>query len=419
MTTLASYLLPTDPALTRSVVRRSGLARLEEFVHLAKYLASVPAYEDSYREALAALEQFDEEEPDVLFRRLASPVFRGWLALCGGVRRYGVEDPGLAIHLQYLSTMRFRLSEGEYSTTMRSVGGYIATWDVGLVASVPGYDWVRVERTANRLVISTPDGRELVRADNVTNDFEADLETTSEGIRLLSAPYLPGSRVALRNDVPQLRLQLSGSVERNAAIVFGAVDNSSESYPDFDAGPFLEAGSIISEAWPEEYADFQETLHVVVPRSAPRGWNARGMTVSSHQGAVWLFVRDVLELVEHLVHEQSHIKLRYVEESFPILERDQKSERFRVGWRRDPRPLVGIYEGVYVHAHVLLALLACARRGAFSGVTAQRCLDRAEHVAGELRDGLEILVEHARFTAVGRAFAEWAMKLSQDLYPPA
>ena len=73
------------------------------------------------------------------------------------------------------------------------------------------------------------------------------------------------------------------------------------------------------------------------------------MTVSSYAGAIWLFVDTIVGIVEHMVHEQSHVKLRYVEEACPILAPEQTGERFLVGWRKDPRPIVGIYEGVYVH----------------------------------------------------------------------
>jgi HEXXH motif-containing protein len=139
----------------------------------------------------------------------------------------------------------------------------------------------------------------------------------------------------VRNDIPPLRLKLSGSLERQTAIA-DELDREGIGYrDDVDLGTFIEAGELIRHVWPEEYRDFQETLQVVVPREVPYGWRARGMTVSSYQGAIWIMARGLLPIFENLIHEHSHVKLRYIEEYLPILAPEQPETRFVVGWRTD------------------------------------------------------------------------------------
>src|SRR5262249_49520379 len=382
---------------------------LQEFSQVAAYLATREDFQDFRAEASETLQQFDDEPPEVLFRRLASPVFRGWLISFGGVKNYVASDPFLQSRLSLWNNMRYSLtSPGEYLATMQIVEGCLMTWDPRGAVHVGSHDRVVVERGGRRLKVSpVTGGTPLIELD-VDEDAAEPPISAAPGCRFLEANRLPDTDIVIRNDLPLLRLQLSQTAQREDGVVFGAVDPARESYPSFDASPFMEAAAILADAWPDEYDDFRETLQVVVPRAAPPGWRARGMTVSSHQGAIWIFVREILDLVEHMVHEQGHVKLRYIEETSPLLAPDQTDERFLVGWRKDPRPIVGIYEGVYVHLHVLLALSACMARGSFSGDVADQCRARIETLRTEVREGLDLLREHGRFTDVGSAYPEWA-----------
>lgn len=406
---LADWFLPGDIELTESLVRRSGLNRLREFSQLTAYVASRPGFEEFRPEALATLEAFDAEPVDVLFRRLASPVFRGWLSTFGGVKEYRSNDPVLESRLRLWNNMRYSLVlPGEWRATMQVVDGCLMTWDTRGAVWVGNHDQVVVARAGRRLTVSAVDGGSTLVDLDLDAAAAEEPRHAAPGCADLGAGRLPETEIVVRNDLPLLRLQLSPTAQREDGVVFGAVDPNPESYPPFDAAPFVEAAAILADAWPEEYDDFRQTLQVVVPRAAPPGWRARGMTVSSHQGAIWIFVREILDLVEHMTHEQSHVKLRYIEETSPLLAPDQTEERFLVGWRKDPRPIVGIYEGVYVHLHVLLALAACAERGSFSGAVADQCRTRLETLRAEVREGIDLLRAHGRFTDSGQAYLEWA-----------
>jgi HEXXH motif-containing protein len=296
---------------------------------------------------------------------------------------------------------------------MKVVDECCMTWDARLAVRVGEHDSVTVQRQNDRLIIRTMDGEGLLDAEVDQHGCHS-VRHLGKGCRVNFAPYLPRSQIALRNDLPLLQLRLLGT-ERDSAVDPGALDHSASSYPTFNPDPYLRAAAIIGDAWPEEYADFRETLHVVVPRTSPRRWRARGMTVSSYAGAIWLFVDTVVDLAEHMVHEQSHVKLRYIEDTCPILGPDQTAERFLVGWRKDPRPIVGIYEGVYVHLHVLTALSACNEQHLFSGEDAEACEARCRSVLIEVEEGLNLLSAHGLFTDAGNAYLEWAAETLDDL----
>ena len=411
---LDAWLLPGDVGATESLVGASGLKRLTEFTQLSTYLASQPCFDDLQPAILATMEQFADEPLDVLFRRLSSPIFRAWLSRFGAVQHFARDDPLLDEQMRLWNNMRHSLVvPGDYRTTMTVVDRCCMTWDARLAVRVGEHAAVIVERQNDRLIIRSMDDEGLLDAE-VDQEGCHSIRQLGEGCRVNFARCLPGSQIALRNDLPLLQLRLLGT-ERESAVELGTLDHSKTSYPTFNPDPYLQAAAIIGEVWPEEYADFRQTLHVVVPRTSPRRWHARGMTVSSYAGAIWLFVDTLVDLVEHMVHEQSHVKLRYVEEACPILTPDQTGERFLVGWRKDPRPIVGIYEGVYVHLHVLTALSACRAKHIFSGENAATCEARCRSVIVEVEEGLRLLEAHGRFTDTGSAYLPWAAETLGDL----
>ncbi len=404
---LTAWLLPGNAQATESLVRSSGLLRLAELTQLSAYLAGQPGFEAFRSEAVATLEQLERESPDVLFRRLASPIFRGWLSRFGAVEDFTSENAVVREQLLLWNNMRYGFLEpARYRTTMTVIDGCCMTWDPRLAVRVGGHETVHVEKEGDRLIVKSMEGDTLLDS-FVDGQHSHSARSVADGCGLLFAPFLLDSQIVVRNDLPLLQLRLLGT-EREDAVALGSLDHSSASYPSFDPDPYLGAASIINDVWPEEYADFRETLQIVIPRSSPRRWRAQGMTVSSFAGAIWLFVDGVVDLVEHMVHEQSHVKLRYIEDACPILAPEQTGERHVVGWRNDPRPIVGIYEGVYVHLHVLMALWACTEHDAFSGADAQACEQRRRTVAAQVQEGLALLTAHGRFTETGKVYLGWA-----------
>jgi HEXXH motif-containing protein len=153
----------------------------------------------------------------------------------------------------------------------------------------------------------------------------------------------------------------------------------------------------------------------VVPRLPPPGWQMEGFTISSMQGAAWVHPSNALRTLESLVHEHSHVKLRYVEEAVPLLLPVQTGARFAVGWRTDPRPVVGIFEGVYVHLHCVIALARYLQDPHLETAARREAAARLDELRAQAREGLDLLRQHARFTAAGQGFLRWAGLTLRDI----
>jgi HEXXH motif-containing protein len=152
---------------------------------------------------------------------------------------------------------------------------------------------------------------------------------------------------------------------------------------------------------------------VVVPRLEPPHMSLSGFSALSHQGAIWVGPRARLQMVDILVHEQSHVKQRHIEDTADLLDPEQALEVFRVGWRPDPRPLAGIYEGVYVNLHVCEALGRIAACGLVGPAEREQLLAVRRGHAANIREALVILAGHARFTPAGSGFLDWAETWTQ------
>src|SRR5437764_3135600 len=149
----------------------------------------------------------------------------------------------------------------------------------------------------------------------------------------------------------------------------------------------------MEKVWPEEFADKLETLKVVVPMIIPKQYEGRtktmSFTISSHQGAIFLTTSHPAGMLEMLLHEKAHVKLRYVEEIWPLLEREQTAELFPVPWRPDPRPILGIFEGIYVFLQVAIGMSRCHMMGCYN------VKRRATELFSNLEVGLEIIGRNA------------------------
>jgi hypothetical protein len=92
------------------------------------------------------------------------------------------------------------------------------------------------------------------------------------------------------------------------------------------------------------------------------------------------------------------------------------SVRVNVPWRPDPRPLPGVFEGLFVFAHV--AEYERRKLRADGGSASQERLDK---LAGDLRHAVASLENRARFTAAGADFFEalrcWTQNLARQTGP--
>ncbi|RYH28333.1 MAG: hypothetical protein EON54_23450 [Alcaligenaceae bacterium] len=218
-----------------------------------------------------------------------------------------------------------------------------------------------------------------------------------------SSAALPGLRVLIDNTSTSENLESAPDHLSKARV---------SAYPADRHDVITAAASALLETWPQAYADWRSTLRVVVPRRPPSGWRMEGFTRSCMQGAVWINPSNLLTAFESLVHEQSVVKLRYIEEIAPILQKEQPDSRFGVAWRNDAPPVTGIFEAAYAHIHCLLALeryLCNGMARELRGVASTR-LGELNRYASE---SLSLLRLHGHFTDAGRGFLHWAEKSLQ------
>lgn len=239
------------------------------------------------------------------------------------------------------------------------------------------------------------------------------------GHRVTRLTSIAGTEIVVRHDLPSTRLALdrTQAPQRESAILADGVASEDRTYPPYDGSTFDCAMKWLSDCWPQEFADFLQTVQLIVPIDIQGSWSSNSFTLSSMQGACWVTQTDILTTFECLVHEQSHIKLRYIEDSYPLLAADQADILLPVGWRTDPRPLVGIFEGVYVHihiAHALLRLLASSYN-LLADEQARRCTERLRRAIDDIAEGVALLQQHARWTEYGEQYLGWAVDEAESL----
>jgi len=390
--------LMPDTVITAELVRDSAFDRLDDYRALADIVRTSPAlaaHRESWEQASLDLDAL------LVHERIAigsSPLYRRWLhatgrALIAGAPPSAVE-PLLASVANYVPGFT---EMSPRSRVLMSRGGRIETWDCASSIELPAGHadgaW-QCRRKGAWIHLSRP---------------------SSGGLALSSClaepeAVLPRSHIVIRNDLPGLRVSLdeTRTPERGSTVREQETDARERSYPQGRHRPIVEAAQALLSAWPEEYEDWRSMMRVVVPRLPPPGWQMEGFTISSMQGASWIHPSNTLRTLESLVHEHSHVKLRYVEEAVPLLQPVQTSARFPVGWRTDPRPVIGIFEGVYVHLHCVMALVRYLDGHRLGPAARHEAAVRLGELRTQAREGFELLRGHARFTEAGQGFLRWA-----------
>jgi len=396
--------LMPDAVITANLVHESAAGRLDDFLALADIVQVSPAlaaHREHWEQAVLDLEALLPHERIAIG---SSPLYRRWLHATGRALIAGAPLPAVEPLLASVANYMPGLSEmSPRSRVLMSRGGRIETWDCAGGVELPA---------------GHADGAWLCRRKGAW----VHLSRPSAGGQTLStclvAPQalLPRSHIVVRNDLPGLRVSLdeTRTPERGSTVREQETDVRERSYPQGRHRPIIEAAQALLSAWPEEYDDWRSMMRVVVPRLPPPGWQMEGFTISSMQGAAWIHPSAILRTLESLVHEHSHVKLRYIEEAVPLLQPVQTGARFPVGWRTDPRPVVGIFEGVYVHLHCVMALVRYLQDHRLDATLRRDATTRLDELRTQAREGFELLRAHARFTAAGQGFLHWAESALQD-----
>ena len=113
-----------------------------------------------------------------------------------------------------------------------------------------------------------------------------------------------------------------------------------------------------------------------------------------------------------ILHENAHVKLRQIQMLDTLLD-DPLDEQVRISvpWRPDPRPMPGIFEGLFVFAHVAEYHKRRAKR-----IGCEISLKRVGQLTRDLQHAAAALAKHAVLTDRGQEFfkalCSWVDELS-------
>ncbi|MFE9446805.1 aKG-HExxH-type peptide beta-hydroxylase [Streptomyces sp. NPDC006739] len=182
-----------------------------------------------------------------------------------------------------------------------------------------------------------------------------------------------------------------------------------------------EARALLRTTDPDRATEVTALLFALVPLASPgpAGGTTVSATLRSAPGAVLTqFPSDAGDLAESLVHETHHTKLTVLNDLLPLC-RQNGGTRHRVGWRPDPRPVLGVLQGAYAH----LALTDLWRRArnepAAPAVWRHRAGGRFEKYREQVGEALSALLGSDELTHAGREFVREMGRRHESLGTPA
>jgi HEXXH motif-containing protein len=168
-------------------------------------------------------------------------------------------------------------------------------------------------------------------------------------------------------------------------------------------GHLAAACELISRAWPAAGAELLGYTRLLVP-FVSRSYST--FAEAAFPGAVFMGesrhpFSDLMYTAEHLLHEHSHVRLCMIMEQDPVFH-GSGDTLVESPWRRDPRPLIGIVQGVFVFARVARFL-----RYAHRLTGEQRYARRRIEVVADVEAALRVLeVNNVGFTPLGRTLLD-------------
>ncbi len=215
-------------------------------------------------------------------------------------------------------------------------------------------------------------------------------------------PLLPPSTCLLDATTPEYAAVLADTAVLDAHV---RDDTSEEIVPIAEAqvaaaaDDFAEALRTIQVASPTGLDDVSAFTRAVVPF---RGTGFDSFTRNDCPGALFIHWSpgDVWWNAEHLVHENGHARLTAIQEVCPLW-LNPPDAIYPSPWRRDPRPIEGLCQAVYVFyltAAWLERSIACFPEAE------PRLLPYLRAQLVKLAQGESVIREHAQLSDAGRAF---------------
>ena len=121
---------------------------------------------------------------------------------------------------------------------------------------------------------------------------------------------------------------------------------------DLEVRIFEEGLGLLAAIWPLAYQSVRKFYRGVIFLQGGSDFT-RSLTTSDLPGGFLVSVRDQLQIADALTHEVSHLRMNYLLEYDPILENDEDAVH-PSPWRKDTRPMIGIFNGVHAFLNVYL-----------------------------------------------------------------
>ncbi|MFB5269531.1 HEXXH motif-containing putative peptide modification protein [Paenibacillus enshidis] len=163
---------------------------------------------------------------------------------------------------------------------------------------------------------------------------------------------------------------------------------------------FQRACALLKKVCPDYWEELLNYTKLIVPYTSKY---SSTFTESNYLGAVFMSEKrqsfsDEMYTAEHLLHEQSHLRLTLVLESDPIFFPEYSDNRYVSPFRQDQRPMLGIVHGAFVFSRMAVFLA----RGVKMGL-GDKLKYRLEEVIDKLDRALEIIRLNCTFTDRGES----------------
>jgi HEXXH motif-containing protein len=274
------------------------------------------------RDQLAgALEAARAADPVAAVRALGHPMVGAWAAIVGRAAAQGRAEPADVAHLGAVAAVTCAAAgvDGEFAVPVRDGAAALPGVGLALVGDVPT---ARITVTGHRLTAGSGDGEWLAVRTLRASENGMDVRLALDDVD----PYRHGYHAP-----PEPRL----------------TPEAFELWQEL----FTEAWRLLTASVPERAGEITGGLHTLVPLAGD-GRSSRSATIRHVFGVFGLTLPpSAADFAVTLVHEYQHAKLSALLDIVRLTEPDD-GRRFFAPWRRDPRPLSGLLQGVYAFAGV-------------------------------------------------------------------
>jgi uncharacterized protein len=271
-------------------------------------------------EALATIGLAESEDPDAVRKILVDPMVGAWTAAT--VRRLRQKSADVEVDLGHFGAV------ATVAALRAGIGASQRVWVRSGRLHLPTLGRIHLPGTHGPVTLTTSGGK--LRVDDTdfgTGDYDERRTLTTDGRPLLTVvledldPYRDAYHVPAVERVPDVELsQWHGRL--NAA------------------------WRILATLAPERASEIAAGLHYLVPLTKPEARAAHSATSTEAVGVIGLDLqRRPEDFAVALVHEFQHSKLAALLDIEHLHEDSER--RFFAPWRTDPRPIGGLFQGVY------------------------------------------------------------------------